>query len=559
MIVVIVGIVGVVSVGGGCGVDVDAQGFTHGTSGGSSETGDTPGTSSSSVTGSSGGTDSADTTDSGEPPVQFDLGNTLDVPTGPGNDICKVGEDGRDVGTCREQAPPDAFEPDVQWSWSGAGLTEVYVTPLVGNLTDDNDDGEIDLCDIPDVVVVAAQGLFEGARIVVLSGDDGSVHYEIPVPVNLSVTPALGDIDGDGLLDIVAVAGDFPDPGFVVAFDHLGNTKWQSESPAGGVMFAGPTLADLDGDGTVEILVGGAVYDADGVQQFETGVEITPAIGSLVTTADLDNDGDQEIVHGATAYHHDGSLYYDAGIPPGFPHIGNFDADDDPEILVMNEQGINLLDHKGAPIWLGQRPTGDPAETLVWLKPGTIHDFDGDGDAEFATGSANNYAMYEIDATGPTIVWQALVLDESGSAGGTAFDFDGDGIAEAMYADEAQMFVYDGMGAPLFTTPRQSLTGLEYPVVADVDNDGSAEIVVVSNQPAFGGVAMGPAVQVIRDIEDRWIPARRIWNQHAYHVSNVREDGTIPSTPAKSWLELNTFRTNAQVENGGVCQPVPAG
>ena len=145
--------------------------------------------------------------------------------------------------------------------------------------------------------------------------------------------------------------------------------------------------------------------------------------------------------------------------------------------------------------------------------------------------------------------------DSSGIAAGTAFDFLGDGIAEAMYADETTLYIFDGQGQPLLTQQRTSVTQWEFPVVADVDNDGSAEIVVVSNM--YG--QSSPPVQVIRDVEDRWIPARRIWNQHTYHVTNVREDGTIPQDEPPSWELLNTYRTNAQIENGGVCVPDPEG
>ncbi|MGH1347538.1 MAG: hypothetical protein ACRBN8_38625, partial [Nannocystales bacterium] len=44
------------------------------------------------------------------------------------------------VGDCSQTAPPDSFEPDVQWEWQGDGA-EIYVvvTPLVANLTDDDD------------------------------------------------------------------------------------------------------------------------------------------------------------------------------------------------------------------------------------------------------------------------------------------------------------------------------------------------------------------------------------------------------------------------------------
>ena len=58
------------------------------------------------------------------------------------------------------------------------------------------------------------------------------------------------------------------------------------------------------------------------------------------------------------------------------------------------------------------------------------------------------------------------------------------------------------------------------------------------------------------DAEERWVPSRRIWNQHSYHVSNVLEDGTIPQIEPHHWEDLNTFRTNAQVEDGGICEPI---
>jgi hypothetical protein len=113
--------------------------------------------------------------------------------------------------------------------------------------------------------------------------------------------------------------------------------------------------------------------------------------------------------------------------------------------------------------------------------------------------------------------------------------------------------VFDETGSPLMEVPRTSSTIVEYPVVADVDNDGSSEIVVVSNK--YHTDDPPPHVQVIRDVEDRWIQSRRIWNQHTYHVTNVNEDGTIPQFEQPSWELFNTFRTNAQIENGGACVP----
>jgi len=89
-------------------------------------------------------------------------------------------------------------------------------------------------------------------------------------------------------------------------------------------------------------------------------------------------------------------------------------------------------------------------------------------------------------------------------------------------------------------------------VVADVDNDGSAEIVVVSEHDFNVDET---TMRVIGDKENRWPQARRIWNQHTYHVTNVREDGTIPQYEEPSWQNLNTFRVNSQLDSSGSCEP----
>jgi hypothetical protein len=216
-------------------------------------------------------------------------------------------------------------------------------------------------------------------------------------------------------------------------------------------------------------------------------------------------------------------------------------------------QGLWLVDHDGTIQWGPVTPTGVGASAyLVWQRPGTIHDFDGDEVADWASSSQSAYAVFQ----GPDaadVLWQVVVADYSGAAGGTAFDFLGDGIAEAMYADEQFFRIYDGLsGDVLLEQMRFSPTISEYPVVADIDNDGSAEILVVSTSGQ-------PALQALRDEEDRWIQARRIWNQHAYYVTNVREDSTIPQQPIDNWNTLNTYRTNAQIEGGGLCKPDPAG
>lgn len=480
-----------------------------------------------------------------------DTSGTTDTTTGPPIDQCKATDDDMGgLGDCTMKAPPDAFEPDIQWSWNGPGAEkESLVTPLVANLTDDNNDGVIDLCDTPDIIVTVTAFPAPG-HIYVLDGATGTLHFMIPTAVTWSINPAIGDIDSDGIPEIVAAVGEgFGGPSSAIAFEHDGTVKWQSPASIMHSQGGAITLADLDNDGDVEILLDRLILDHLG-NTVATLAENSFAENFTTVAADLDGDGDLEVVIGPNAYHHDGSpLFTNPGLENGFAQVANLDNDPEPEILVNSNSGITMLEHTGAVKYQNLKPGGGES----WFRPGTVHDFDGDMVSEVATSAANSYVMFEGNGT---VNWQAAIQDASGWAAGTAFDFDGNGVAEAMYADETNLYVFDGKGQPLLSVPRSARTLAEYPVVADVDNDGSAEIVVVSDA-GFSNNQTAPTVQVIRDKEDRWIQARRIWNEHTYHVSNVREDGTIPQFEKPWWQSLNTFRTNSQIEGGEVCQPIP--
>jgi hypothetical protein len=457
------------------------------------------------------------------------------------------------VGECMMEAPPNSFEPDLQWDWTGPGLENSSTTiALVGNFTDDNDDDSIDLCDTPDVVVQVFTQFNQPGHIYVLDGETGQEHFSIQEATWWNVTPAIGDIDDDGLPEIVSLTAG---TGHLIVFEHDGTKKFESNwawpgAPDGHSM----GLADMDNDGDIEIYALSTIADHQG--NLVTTVADPAGTWLATTAADLDDDDDLELILGRSAYHHDGTqYYYDNTVQHGFGQVGDLDDDDDPEVLITNRQGLTVFEHDGQTKYKNLTPTGDNTTGLNWLRPAAIHDFDGDDTADYAMSSRNHYTAYKADAT---IIWTADVLDATGIAGGTAFDFLGDNVAEAMYADETQLFVFDGAGQELLTQPRTSRTWSEYPTVADVDNDGSAEIIVVSNCGVVCNPQQNPAwktVQVIRDEQDRWIQARRVWNEHTYHVTNVREDLTIPDVEPHHWESFNTFRTNAQIEGGMACLP----
>ncbi len=495
--------------------------------------------------------DDASESESGSTTGLLDMGN--DESTGDGDGDCTVpfpaNPDPEGTIPCNDQAPANSWDAEVEWTFDAG---ESYHTPLVINLTDDNQNGEIDVCDVPDVILLAGTAL---GTLYVLDGATGTEHFHLMSNLDPSTTPAVGDIDADGLPEIIAAVGT-PFAASLAAFEHDGTPKWTSNSifVPNGASAVG--IGNFDNAGFPEVYVNGLLVRGDNGQSIFTAPAQAGFLGSSLSApvaADLDGDGDLELIRGQDAYHHDGTVYYqDTTVGAGFPQVGNLDDDDDPEVLVINSEGITVLEHDGTTKYRDLRPTGDPAG-FSWFRPATIHDFDGDGISEFAVSSASHYAAYRRNAM---VMWIADVQDPSGVAAGTAFDFLGDGTAEAMFADEYHLFAFDVDGAPLMEVDRSSGTLIEYPSVADVDNDGSAEILVVSNMN-FDMQQLTPTLQVIGDTDDRWIQARRIWNQHAYHVTNVNEDGTIPMVEPPSWQLLNTYRTNAQIEGDSICAPPP--
>ena len=97
----------------------------------------------------------------------------------------------------------------------------------------------------------------------------------------------------------------------------------------------------------------------------------------------------------------------------------------------------------------------------------------------------------------------------------------------------------------VFETEVGSATRLEYPIIADVDVDGKAEIVVVANGALFGPNA---GIFVYGTPSERWVPTRSLWNQYTYHITNINDDGTIPRRETNNWETFNNYRQNVLID-----------
>jgi hypothetical protein len=487
---------------------------------------------------------------------------------GDGIDRCHVPPDGTSVNapTCTKSSPPNSFNPVLKWSWTapaGGAVPGSIITPLVAEMVDTNHDGEVNLCDIPSVIVSINGGIPGTAgKMVMLAGDTGQVQVTFDGDVDGSITPALGDIDGDKVSEVVT--NDLQ--GHLVAYDNKGKVKWtgpdigQYKATLNSYCLA-IAIYDLNGDGKPEIIDGFEVFDNEGHSKFshDESAFANHYWCPAPTAADLDGDGKQEVIFGNAAYHSDGTLYWTIPGPPGQPQVADFDKDGVPEVFVAREDGLLVVSHDGN-VLSGPVQSFDPGVSdYCWNKAGAVADFDGTGHPSMMDGSCAHFGIWHVSSSMQmSLLWSAAIDDGSGVASSTAFDFLGRGIHDAIYGDQDSLWAFDGKaGGVEVKEPRASGTLIEYPVVADVDNDGSADIVVVSNKQGDHPENYMHTVDVYQDSGKRWIPTRRIWNQHAYHVTNVREDGTIPAHQQNNWQKLNTFRVNSQVENGIDCAPPP--
>ena len=447
---------------------------------------------------------------------------------------------------CTAEPEIGTFSPILEWTWDDNTVDEEYnvveAPPIAINLNDDNGDGQVDENDTPDIIFPAfRKNKFRGeGHLIAISGQTQEplfIAYDEEYPFWGISGVAAGDIDGDSSPDIFATTKHG-----VMRLDPQGNMVWHSDFDTRSGGDAVISLADLDGDGLSEIILGGTVLNSDGSIRWQRPDYHSNAkkyFGAFA--ADIDLDGVQEVITSGSVFRHDGTLVWEAEGVVGFPAIGDLDGDTSPEIVSTSDGSITVLNEEGQLVW--------SYEYGARSGPPTIADFDGDGAAEVGVASKEDYIVLNGDGT---LLWAHPIQEaSSGMTGSSVFDFEGDGAAEVVYADEETLWILDGATGQveLAWNEHDSGTRFEYPTIVDIDKDGSAEILLPGGRDADFGL------RVIGSDDDSWAPARNIWNQYAYSITNIDDDGRIPSYPYPSWLHWNNFRAGNSETRVGLSLP----
>ena len=318
--------------------------------------------------------------------------------------------------------------------------------------------------------------------------------------------PAFGDINGDGIGEIVVTTHQEGSWNFgsVYAFKTNGTNVFGFPVALGGGALRTPVLADLDNNGSLEILLtvrdypNGFIFaiKGDGTSFSGWPVRMDTIPGSTVAVGDITGDEIPEIIAESYISLH---VYNTAGTPqPGFPYspgAGRVFSYSTPVLADLDDDGLREIicgDHStsqgngkvhvvrsdgtSAPLW--------PKTTNYWIYgPPAIGDIDDDGILDIAVGdqvlSANPYnriyawnsqtgePLSGFPITGIFAVNNQIILA----------DLDEDYDLELVFDDNTSEGIYLGYnhdGTPMEDWP-VSVKGSTFfinPFVADINNDG---------------------------------------------------------------------------------------
>ncbi len=320
--------------------------------------------------------------------------------------------------------------------------------------------------------IVAASASSSNPNAIYAWHADGSLLPGWPRNLGQEVvnTPAIGDIDGDGKPEIITTTyADFSNDSraWVHVFTSDGHQMdgWPVAIP---VTISGytdytspPVLGDLDGDGMPEIVFGTKNGWVHVLKSNGTELSGWPKQGSPDTLnaklvspvlGDVNADGNLEVV-GVSLSFQVNVWRADGSLLPGWPvntpgyalgqaALADLDGNGDLEIILHSNQDLLYAwDYTGLQLFgwpVNVRPQfGNP----VWPQPMAV-DLNGDGHAEVLAVS-DERKVYGLNWQGEQVPGWPHYMINLGRVTGAVGDLDGDGKLELVAADTDYVYAWD--------------------------------------------------------------------------------------------------------------------
>lgn len=322
--------------------------------------------------------------------------------------------------------------------------------------------GDVDSDGDLDVLLPTGGG---GTSRIYLNDGDGILTESLQHLSTRATGIALGDLDGDGDLDAVVSRGDgSQQPNAVWLGDGAGGFTEQSTG-LGNVNSHDAALGDLDGDGDLDVIFANigpnTIWFGGGDGSF---VESTQVLGTddsfAVALGDVDGDGDLDAVFGnlgdSELFLNDGSgVFTNAGILLGRGvafgvELGDLDGDGDLDIVFANGPDGVVSNE----VWKGDGAGGFSAHAFLGtgFSFGSLNgraldlgDVDGDGDLDivcaFLNGDPDPEQLWLNDGSG-NFTEHSVRFGASSSAGIGLGDLDGDGDLDLVISSNGASTVW---------------------------------------------------------------------------------------------------------------------